>query len=227
MDTKRGKWWHSPWLWLAAVAFVAFAGFMLFSPTAKEWLEQVASWAEGIMGRNPVAGGAAFFALSAFSSMLAFVSSIVLVPPAVEVYGKTVTFFLLWGGWAMGSAITYFIGYFARPLIKRLVSREKLEQYQNLASKRTPFWWLLVFAFAVPSEIPGYVFGGLHYPFWKYFAAIATAEAVYSIGIVLAGESLMEAKPGVMAASAGALVALAVLSMVMLRRKKRKRGAIR
>jgi uncharacterized membrane protein YdjX (TVP38/TMEM64 family) len=228
MDTARGKWWQSPWFWLAAVAIVAFAGFMLFSPTAKDWLEQIGSWAERIMRRNPVAGAATFFALSAFSSMLAFVSSIVLVPPAVEVYGKTVAFLLLWGGWATGSAITYGIGYFARPLIRRLVSKEKLEKYQHLVSKRTPFWWILVFAFAVPSEIPGYVFGGLHYPLWKYFAAIATAEAVYSIGIVVAGESLMDAKLGVLAVSSGALVAVVVAAVVLLRRrKKRGKGAIR
>ena len=102
-----------------------------FFPTFKGWLEGVVEWAEGIMKAYPVAGSVVFFLLSAISAMLAFASSMLLVPPANEVWGKPVTFLLLWGGWTLGAVGAYFIGYFARPLLYRLVKRQTLEEYQK------------------------------------------------------------------------------------------------
>ena len=55
----------------------------------------------------------------------------------------------------------------ARPLLVRLGYQETLEKYPQFVSKRMKFWAVLLFCFAVPSEVPGYLFGGLHYPFWK------------------------------------------------------------
>ena len=168
--------WRSVWFWVALVAAVALVAFLLFSPTFKEWIEGVAAWAEGIMRAHPVAGGVVFFVLSAISALLAFASSVLLVPPANEVWGKPVTFLLLWGGWTAGAIGAFFIGYFARSLLLRLVSEADLEKYEKLASKRMKLWAAMLLCLAVPSELPGYLFGGLHYPFWKFLAAISIAE---------------------------------------------------
>ena len=71
-----------------------------------------------------------------------------------------------------------------------------------------------------PSEIPGYVFGGLHYPFWKFVAAISIAEAIYALGVIIAGESLLEAKPGALATTIGIMVVVAVGAGMLLRAKE-------
>jgi uncharacterized membrane protein YdjX (TVP38/TMEM64 family) len=222
MDNASRRKWRYVWIGLAVVTVAALATFAFLSPTFKGWIESVTDWAADIMKAHPVAGSVVFFLLSAIGSMLAFASSLVLVPPANEVWGKPVTFLLLWGGWTAGAVAAYFIGYFARPLLYRLVSRQKLREYGDIVSKRMKLWAAILLCIAAPSELPGYLFGGLHYPFWKFIAAISVAEAVYALGVIIAGESLMEAKPATVAAAVGILIAVAV-GAGMLLRKQRKR----
>lgn len=182
-------------LWLAIVLPIALFGFFVFSDTAKGWVEAATDWASEVMSDHPVSGGIVFFVFAAVSAMLAFASSVVLVPPAVEAWGKPVTFVLLWGGYMAGAAVAYGIGLLAHPLVVRMGYGKKLAEYKQFASKRMKFWTVLLFCFAVPSELPAYLFGGVHYPFWKFFAAMGIAEAVYGIGVVVAGESLLDANP--------------------------------
>ncbi|MDQ3027315.1 MAG: hypothetical protein M3R58_12535 [Pseudomonadota bacterium] len=220
MDTASRKPWRSFWFWLGLAAVALLAAFIFFSPTFKDWVEDLSGWAEGIMRAHSVAGGVVFFLLSAISAMLAFASSAVLVPPASEVWGKPVTFVLLWGGWVAGAIAAYAIGHFARPLLLRVVEKKKLEGYQELVSKRMKFWAALLFCLAIPSEIPGYVLGGLHYSFWKFLAAISIAEATYALGIVVAGESLLDSKPGALVAIVGIMVGVAVGAGMLLRARR-------
>jgi len=222
MSSASKKPWHSIWFWVAIAAVAVVVAFMIFSPTFKSWVEQVSNWAEGIMRSHRVPGAIVFFLLSMISAMLAFASSAILVPPANEVFGKPITFLLLWGGWVAGAFIAYVIGHFARPLLAHLVSAKKLKEYQELASKRMKMWTATLFCLAVPSEIPGYLFGGLHYSFWKFAVAISIAEAIYALGVIIAGESLLEANPLTLVAVIGGMIAVA-LGAGMLFRKLRKR----
>src|SRR5688500_4188785 len=119
----------------------------------------------------------------------------------------------------------YAIGHFARRLLRRLVDEKRLEEYRQLASKRMGFGVVLLFCFALPSELPGYLFGALHFSFWRFLAAMTIAEAVYALGVVLAGESLTEARPLTLALTLGALVIVALGAGWLLRsRVKRKKG---
>ena len=216
--------WRSVGFWLALVAVAAVIAFIALSPTFKGWLETVAEWAEGIMKAHPVAGSVVFFLLSAISAMLAFASSMLLVPPANEVWGKPVTFLLLWGGWTVGAFGAYVIGHYARPLLHRLVQKQTLEKYQKFVSKRMELWTATLVCLAVPSEIPGYVFGGLHYPFWKFAAAISIAEAIYALGVIIAGESLVDAKPGALAVTVAILVVVALGAGMLLRAQRKRKS---
>jgi uncharacterized membrane protein YdjX (TVP38/TMEM64 family) len=224
MTRSKRKLWRSPWFWLTVAALAGAAAFMIFSDTGQGWIEAVNDWAQGIMEAHPIAGALVFFLLSASSAVLAFVSSVMLVPAAGEVWGKPLTFALLWTGWMTGSLVTYGIGYFARPLLHRFVDRKDLERYQKLASKRMKLWAAMLLCLAVPSELPGYVFGALRYPLLKFMIAAGSAEAVYAIGVVLAGEGLVEAKPTVLVTTGVALVLVAVAAGYLLRRY-RKRAA--
>ena len=224
MDTAARKPWRSVWFWLALLAAAALVAFLIFSPTFKGWVEGVAEWAEGIMRAHPVAGSVVFFLLSAISAMLAFASSMLLVPPANEVWGKPVTFLLLWGGWTVGAIGAYFIGYFARPLLYRLVQRQTLEKYQKLVSKRMKLWTATLLCLAVPSEIPGYVFGGLHYPFWKFVRgdlhcrSDLCARRRSSPGRASSRQSLV-----LLATTIGILVVVAVGAGMLLRAQRKRK----
>ena len=53
-----------------------------------------------------------------------------------------------------------------------MVRADKLAKYRDYVSQRMKFWAVLLFCIAVPSEIPGYLFGSMHYPFRKFLAGV-------------------------------------------------------
>jgi uncharacterized membrane protein YdjX (TVP38/TMEM64 family) len=214
-----------PWLVLGAAAIVLC--FLLFSPAVRESIDDATRWAERIMSAHPVAGAVVFFIFSALSAMLAFASSAVLVPPANLAWGKAITFFLLWGGWLAGAIGAFGIGRLAGAhVLERLLHGENLAKYRQFTSKRVRFWMVLVFCLAIPSEIPGYLFGSAHYPFVRFIVAMGIAEAVYALGAVLAGHSLTLASPVYLLVATGTLVAVGVGAGLVLR-SARIRGVAR
>jgi uncharacterized membrane protein YdjX (TVP38/TMEM64 family) len=226
-DSKNNEGRRAVWFWLTVGAAVLLLTLLLHSAAFKNFVDQATGWAKEVMSARPVAGAALFFLFSAVSAMLAFASTAVLVPPANLVWGKPVTFLLLWGGWVAGAVAAYGIGSLARPLLTRVGYKERLEQYKQFVSKRMKFWAVLLFCLAVPSEVPGYLFGGARYPFWKFLAAIAAAEAVYALGVVIAGESLVAFKPLHLLVAVGALAVVAAGAGLLLRSlKKRKSGGM-
>ncbi|AEI79316.1 transposase mutator type [Cupriavidus necator N-1] len=104
---------------------------------------------------------------------------------------------------------------------------DKLAKYRDYVSQRMKFWAVLLFCIAVPSEIPGYLFGSMHYPFRKFLAAMAIAEAGYAFGIVVAGESLAIDRPLPFLIAVGILAVVAVLAGLVLRAvRKHKSGGL-
>ena len=170
----------SLWFWIGLVAVISLLFALPFSATFKNAVAEAIAWAESVMSAHPVVGAAVFFLFAAISAMLAFTSSVVLVPPANLVWGKLITFLLLWGGWIAGAIAAFGIGKVARPLLVRLGYQNKLSKYQQFVSRRMKFWTTILFCIAVPSEIPGYILGGLRYPFLKFLGAIAIAESIYA-----------------------------------------------
>ncbi|WP_232431431.1 TVP38/TMEM64 family protein [Cupriavidus sp. UYPR2.512] len=202
-------------------------GLVVLSPPFKGFADQAIDWARATMEQHPGAGALVFFLFSAVSAMLAFASSVVLVPPATEVWGKPLTVVLLWGGWLLGAAAAFGIGRLAYPLLARSGYADKLAKYQDYVSQRMKFWAVLLFCIAVPSEIPGYLFGSMHYPFRKFLAAMAIAEAGYAFGIVVAGESLAIDRPLPFFIAVGILAVVAVLAGLVLRAvRKHKSGGL-
>ena len=210
------------WFWIPLALIVLLLTLLLYSPTFRNFVDQATDWAEVLMRAHPLTGAAVFFFFAAASAMLAFTSSVVLVPAANLVWGKFITFLLLWGGWIVGAIAAFGLGNVARPLLVRLGYQETLEHYQQFVSKRMKFWAVLLFCFAVPSEVPGYLFGGLHYPFLKYLAAIAIVESIYAFGIVIAGENLVADKPFSLVATVAILIVIGIAARLVLRKVRRR-----
>ncbi|HEX5747145.1 MAG TPA: VTT domain-containing protein [Archangium sp.] len=141
---------------------------------------------------HPFWGAALFILLSAFSAMLAFFSSAVLIPVAIHTWGEAVCVLLLWCGWMLGGAGAYVIArVWGRPVIRRLVSAELLGRYEERISQHSSFGLVLLFQLAVPSEIPGYVLGLARYGLRRYLRVLAVAELPYAVGTVYVGSSLL------------------------------------
>jgi uncharacterized membrane protein YdjX (TVP38/TMEM64 family) len=213
------------WFWIALGAIVLLLTLLLYSATFRNLVDMATDWAKVMMNAHPVLGAAVFFLFAGISAMFAFASSVVLVPAANLVWGKLITFLLLCGGWTAGAIAAFGIGNVARPLLVRLGYQETLDKYQHFVSKRMKFWAVLLFCFAVPSELPGYLFGGLHYPFLKFLAAIAIVESIYAFGIVIAGENLVADKPFSLLVTVAILIVIGIAARLLLRTvKKRKSG---
>jgi uncharacterized membrane protein YdjX (TVP38/TMEM64 family) len=213
---------HPVWFWLALGAAMLLLAFLSYSSTFRNFMEAANGWAEDVMNDHPVTGAAVFLLFSSASAMLAFTSSVVLVPSANLVWGKLVTFLLLWGGWVIGAIAAFGIGNRARPLLIYLGYKDTLDEYQQFVSKRMKFWAVLLFCIAVPSEVPGYLFGGVNYPFLKFLSAIAIAESIYAFGLVVAGESLVAAKPLPLLVTVGILIVIVLGAGVLLRALKKR-----
>lgn len=175
------------------------------------------------MERHSVAGALVFFLFSALSAMLSFASSTVLVPSATLAWGQALTFLLLWGGWVSGAMAAFGIGRLAYPLLRHAGYARRLRTYRHYASRHMKFWMLLLVCLAIPSEIPGYLFGSLQYPFLKFLAAITLAEGAYALGVVIAGERLLMDDPLPFLALIGLMVAGAALAGWLLRLLARSR----
>jgi uncharacterized membrane protein YdjX (TVP38/TMEM64 family) len=219
MSDKTGRRYR---FWLVVGAAILGLVLLLQSATFKVFLDRVVHWAEAVMNTHPVWGGVVFLLFSALSAMLAFTSTVVLVPPASQAWGNFVTFFLLWGGWTLGAIAAFGIGRSAGPLLMRLGYKEKLEKYQEYVSTRMKFWMVLIFCLAVPSEIPGYLFGWMKYPFRRFIVAIGIAEAIYAVGVIVAGEKLLKAETGPLVLILTAMAAVAGVAGYALRRIKRQ-----
>jgi uncharacterized membrane protein YdjX (TVP38/TMEM64 family) len=149
--------------------------------------------AEAFIHRQPELGLLVFLAFAATSAMLAFVSSAVIVPVGILVWGQTATALLLWAGWILGGAGSYALSrYVGRPVVRKLTTGQALARYESRLSERTPFAVVVLFQMAVPSELPGYLLGMVRYRFWKYALALAIAEAPYAVATVYLGTSFME-----------------------------------
>jgi len=209
---------------LAVIVTVITVVLLSYSESFRNLFESITLWAKELMAANPLLGALVFFLFSMLSAMLAFASSVALVPPANLVFGKLITFLLLWGGWIAGAIVAYLIGSLARPLLIRLGYKEKLEKYEEYVSRRMKFWMVLLFCFAVPSEIPGYVMGGVHYSFWRFLVAMALTEGVYALAAVFAGESLLAQRPLPLILIVAALILIGTGAGMLFRKFRKRRS---
>lgn len=207
---------------LAIAALIVFLVLLVSSAAFKNHIDQGAAWTILFAETHPLRGALLFVLFSALSAMMAFASSAVFVPPATLVWGELGAFLLLWGGWTLGAAAAYGIGRLATPLLIRLGYEKKLARYHEFVSREMGFWAVLLFCLAVPSEVPGYLFGSAHYRFFKFMAAMAIAEAAYAAGLVVAGEGLVSVRPANAILIIGFVIILALTATTLARKLKKK-----
>ena len=208
-------------LWRRVSVLVVALGVAVLvasSDSAHALASDAVALGEGLIRRYPGWGMPVFVILSAASAMLAFFSSVILVPVAVYAWGEWVTLALLWGGWMLGGVLSFGVGrYLGHRVVGWLVSRERLDYFEKRLRAHAGFPVILVFQFAVPSEIPGYLLGSMRYRFGIYLLALAVAELPYAVGGVFLAESFLSRQYVVLMASGLALIALVAWALHRLR----------
>lgn len=206
----------------AIVLAVLVAGLVVVASWGRfhGWLLSFLPTAEALIRERPVLGASVFVLFAAASAMLAFVSSAVIVPVGVYVWGKGISMMLLLLGWVLGGILAYAIGrYLGRPAVKMLSSNPMIEQYGDRLSGTAPFGLVLLFQGALPSEVPGYVLGLLRYHFWKYLAALSLTELPYSAATIYLGESFLQRRIGVLIGVGAIMVVFSGWALHLLHRR--------
>lgn len=174
---------------------------------------------EPLVDRHPLAGALAFTALAALSALLAFFSSTLLVPVAVQAWGEAATAGLLWAGWMVGGMGAYAAGrWLGRPLVRRLAGPERLEFYTTRLGREAPFGVVVLLHLALQSEVPGLVLGTVGYRFPWFVLALGLAEVPYAFGTVYLGSFVLERKTLPLLAGGLLAVAAAVWAVRSLNR---------
>lgn len=217
-EGQRGAVWRrAAFLSLLCIALAVLAASADLHHSLLELLEA----SREVIVAYPVSGAVLFVLLAAISAMFAFVSIAVVIPLAVYVWGNALSLVLLWAGWILGGAIAYGIArYLGRPVVLWLTDRT-LGRIERYLGPKTPFHFVLLFQFGLPSEIPGYVLGLVKYPFGKFMAALAIAELPYTVATVYLGAGFVDARSGIVLAVGFALVGLSVGAFYLLRRHMR------
>jgi uncharacterized membrane protein YdjX (TVP38/TMEM64 family) len=193
---------------IAFIALVLLAALIILVQPVHSWLLSVFERAEQVMLQRQLWGAVLFVVLAALSAMIAFLSSAVLVPVAIYLWGPTVCFLLLWLGWFTGGLAAYGIGrYLGRPVVERLVGTRTLGPYEQSVRSGRSLVTILMVQLALPSDLTAYVFGLVRCRFTIFVTALAVAEVPYALAAVYLGTSFLERQtiPLVLLGTAGVL----------------------
>lgn len=172
---------------------VSLGLLLVIAQPVHAWLLSVFDEAATLIGDRDTWGMVVFVLLAAVSAMVAFLSSAVLVPVALQAWGPTVCFGLLWIGWFTGGLAGYAIGRFlGRPAVELLVRPESLERYEGWTRSGRSLVPMLMIQLAIPSDLASYLFGLVRCRFLVFAAALALAEVPYALGAVYLGTSFLE-----------------------------------
>lgn len=205
------------WIFLL---FAAGIFLVISSDELHGWVMNLLPEAEAIVRERPVLGILVFVLFASLSAMVAFVSSAVIVPVGIYVWGNAVSLLLLWLGWILGGVFGYSITRFlGRPVVKFLGPGPAFERYENRISRHASFGLVLLFQLAVPSEVPGYLLGLAGYNFWKYLGALALAELPYAVATIYLGSSFLERRLYLLAGIGLAVAAFSGWALYTLHRR--------
>jgi uncharacterized membrane protein YdjX (TVP38/TMEM64 family) len=213
---------------LMIVLAVAGLAIIASSGTLHAWLMNTLPAAEALIRQRAVLGVTVFVVFAALSAMLAFVSSAVIVPVGVYVWGKAATVFLLWLGWTLGGVAAYVISRSSgRAVVRALSAGSLLERYERRIPRDAPFGLVLLLQIALPSEVPGYLLGLARYDFRKFLGALALAELPYAVATTYLGAGFLERRTYLLVGVGAALAAFAGWAVYALHRRvaaTRERG---
>lgn len=205
---------------LVLLLMIAALALLVSFEQVHTWLLDLLLSVESIIRTRPLLGRILFVLLAAVSAMFAFVSSAIIIPAAVHVWGKFTSMFLLWLGWILGGIIAYSISrYLGRSVVNTLTSGEVLKRYESTISNRATFAHVLLFQVALPSELPGYLLGLVRYPFLKYIAALMLGELPFAIATVYLGSTFLERRLYPLLAIALAVAAGSIWAFSTLHRR--------
>ena len=175
------------------------------------------------MRTHPVLGVTIYIAALAASVVLLPLSSLPLVPLAVEIFGVLAGALFSIIGWWIGGVIAFLLArYVGRPVLQWFVSLEKLDKFEARLPSDVTFPSIVLLYMVTPTDIPSFALGLLTgIPFPTYAVATFVGITPFAFAWMLLGDAFFEGNWLLFAALAIVMVA-AVYGLQRL--IKRRRG---
>lgn len=155
------------------IVFVIIS-FFLVSYLIQNWVVDVS-----ILEENLTISVVVFVLIAALESIIAPLSIFPLIPLASNLFGWVVTAFLSIVGWTLGAFIAFKISrVYGKPLVKKLVSLKKLEEFENKLPEKHFFLTIVLLRMFVTVDFLSYALG--------LFSKMKTSTYMYAtiIGLI-------------------------------------------
>lgn len=187
LSRKRKQAWT-----LLAFVLVGLGLFWLWGQVvADEFGERQLQIVQRYADERPLYAMGLFTSFAFLSVLLGPLSSAPVVPFAIVLWGKVVTFFLMLIGWMLGAIVSYGVGMYAGyPLVAHVLGKRRLDDWLRRISRQATFVLALMFRLALPAET-GYVFGLIRYPFLSFLAVSLIVEIPVGLGLIFVGDAFV------------------------------------
>jgi uncharacterized membrane protein YdjX (TVP38/TMEM64 family) len=130
--------------------------FVFTSYIVKEYEENI----RFVVESKGTLGMVYYILLTAGAIVVAPISTLPLIPVASMVWGWFIAAILSIIGWVLGSQIAFFFARrYGKPLIQKIVSLKKLEQFEKRLPQKNMFWSIVFLRMIVPVDILSYAVG--------------------------------------------------------------------
>lgn len=206
---------------LRTIGLILIVAAFLFvvSVLERQFLRYIGPISSFLMAHD-VLGIVLFILISVLLVLISPFSNWPLVPPAVAVWGSFMTFLMLLAGWFLGSLLAYTLGrYFGEKFFRRHYSFKKIDYYKKKISLGTQFGLVVLFRFAIPSEIASYTLGIIGYEVKRYLLATLLVEIPFAFAAIYLSYTLVTGNFYVYVIIVLAIVALIALASYEFNKK--------
>ncbi len=172
----------------------------------------------------PVLTGLVYVAVTAAAIVVLPLSSMPLIPIAAAAWGITIGGILSILGWWIGAVIAFLIArYLGRPVLVRLVSREKIQEWESKIPRDTGFLAIVIIRMIFPVEIPSYVLGLTEAVSFRTYALASLIGMTPFAFVILSMGSALARNDWIRLSLTGIAVSAAIFALRRLYVKHRER----
>jgi uncharacterized membrane protein YdjX (TVP38/TMEM64 family) len=138
-------------------------------------------------------GPFAFIFLAFLVVVVAPLTIVPLIPVASVIFGPFWAGLYTIIGWFLGSIVDFIIARkFGKPLIKKFISLETVEKYENYIPRQMEFWWVVLLRIIIQVDILSYALGLFsRISLWKYSLATLIGMMPMAFIFSYAGSALL------------------------------------
>lgn len=156
--------------------------FLLSAHLSQTYHEELSRWVSG----SGWWGVLIYASVAAFTTVVAPLSSVPLMPLAASLWGPLVTALASIVGWQIGAMVSFYLSRrYGRKLVEAFVSKEKLAALEKRIPQKNLFWSIVLLRMAVPVDMLSYLLGLFKNLSWKVYG-FATLIGITPFAFVFA-----------------------------------------